>query len=492
MDSRAENRPGTARGIAALVLFLFLPLAGLGCGGHEGLGTEGGEDEGAAATGRDTAVLDGLRARADDLARRADAQKPLRTFYVSPTGNDANTGLSDAQAWRTMQKAAETVRAGDTVLVRRGTYAGWRHWGGNSGTADRRITYKADPGVVIEGTVNGEGDGIRLNGVPAGYKAAGAPAQRCDYVTIDGFTVRNQARTGLCANYASFLIVRNCTFENNEWHGLLLGHCDDVLVEDNVAAHCKQSHGFYCANSARRPTFRRNVSHDNARNGIHLNGDQYSKPGDGIISGAVLERNVLYANNLQKGGSAISCDGVQDSLLENNLVYDEHDGDGITLYQIDGGGPPKGNWVLNNTVRTGPDSRWCLAIKDGGVDCTVRNNIFYNGGPKRGSLRVSADSLPGLQSDYNVVMDRMSPDNGDTILSLARWRALTRPHQDAHSRVATPEQLFADPGKHDYHLAATSPARGAGTGSGAPKVDLDGRPRPGSKGWDAGACQFAD
>ena len=43
------------------------------------------------------------------------------TYYVSPSGSDSNPG-SSAQPWRTVQKAANAAAAGDTVMVRAGTY----------------------------------------------------------------------------------------------------------------------------------------------------------------------------------------------------------------------------------------------------------------------------------------------------------------------------------------------------------------------------------
>ena len=41
------------------------------------------------------------------------AAAPLRTFYVDPAGNDSAAG-SITSPWRTLQKAANTVHAGDT------------------------------------------------------------------------------------------------------------------------------------------------------------------------------------------------------------------------------------------------------------------------------------------------------------------------------------------------------------------------------------------
>jgi len=43
------------------------------------------------------------------------------TYYVSQDGGDRNSGLGWAQAWRTLEHAGHTARAGDLVIVRRGS-----------------------------------------------------------------------------------------------------------------------------------------------------------------------------------------------------------------------------------------------------------------------------------------------------------------------------------------------------------------------------------
>ena len=57
-------------------------------------------------------------------------------------------------------------------------------------------------------------------------------------------------------------------------------------------------------------------------------------------------------------------DGVQNSRIENNLIYSNH-ASGISLYQIDGGGSSKNNVVVNNTIYEANDARWALNIQDG-------------------------------------------------------------------------------------------------------------------------------
>lgn len=45
------------------------------------------------------------------------------TYYVSTVGNDSNNGTF-AAPWKTIQKACNTVVAGDTVCIKAGTYKG--------------------------------------------------------------------------------------------------------------------------------------------------------------------------------------------------------------------------------------------------------------------------------------------------------------------------------------------------------------------------------
>jgi Protein of unknown function (DUF1565) len=95
------------------------------------------------------------------LVAASDAA-PLRTLYVATTGNDSADG-SAAAPWRTQQRAANLVRAGDQVIVRAGHYAGFNLT--TSGTAANPILFSADPGVIVD-TPNPvrTQDGINLEG----------------------------------------------------------------------------------------------------------------------------------------------------------------------------------------------------------------------------------------------------------------------------------------------------------------------------------------
>ncbi len=390
------------------------------------------------------------------------------TFYVSTTGSNSNPGTS-AAPWKTLQFAADSVRAGDTVVVRAGDYAGFQLTA--SGTASAPITFQADPGARVTTRNPSTSDGINLEGA--------------SYAVIQGFTVVNQPRAGIRVVTDNHVTIRGNTCDSNTVWGIFTAFSDDVLIEGNTASHSAQQHGIYVSNSGDRPVVRNNTVFGNNQAGIHMNGD-ISNGGDGIISNALVEGNVIYSNGAG-GASGINCDGVQNSTFRNNLIYDEH-ANGISLYQIDGGGPSTNNVVENNTILIASDGRWGLNITDGATGTAVRNNVLYNNGSTRGSIEVSADSRSGLVSDYNAVMNRFSTDGGNTVQTLAQWRTATG--QDAHSFTTTPAALFANPAGNDYHLKAGSPAIDTGTPTGAPATDFEGDPRPLGKGYDIGADEY--
>jgi len=393
---------------------------------------------------------------------------PLRTFYVDPAGNDAAAGAA-ASPWRTLQKAANTVRAGDLVIVRAGRYAGL--YLTTSGTAADPITFRGEPGATVDTQNPTTQDGINLEGA--------------SYVVIEGFTVTGVPRAGIRSVLNHHVVIRGNTGDLNGRWGILTGFSDDLLIESNVMSRSQAEHGIYVGNSGDRPVIRRNIVWGNRANGIHMNGD-VSQGGDGIISGALVEANTIYDNGLG-GGSGINCDGVQSSVFRNNLLYGNH-ASGISLYQIDAAQPARNNQVLHNTIVQAADARWAINIQNASTGNVVRNNILYNQHSFRGSIAISADSLPGFVSDTNVVMDRVSTDGGNTRISLAAWQSTTG--QDLHSSIATPAMLFVNFAGNDYHLSTGSPARDAGATLAAVTDDLEGAPRPQGVTSDIGAYEF--
>src|SRR5512141_162494 len=88
-----------------------------------------------------------------------------KTYYVDDNNSrasDENAGNEQAP-WKTLNHAATLLRAGDTVLVKEGTYnvGASPNWAvpavspKNSGTAEAPITFRAFPGHRVTITTSG-------------------------------------------------------------------------------------------------------------------------------------------------------------------------------------------------------------------------------------------------------------------------------------------------------------------------------------------------
>ncbi len=110
------------------------------------------------------------------------------TYYIKNAGNDANTGLSDAQAWTYTKLSSFVPAAGDKILFNRGeTFTGLLMFG-RSATVGSPVTYGAygtgaKPIITTMATL---GSWTLHSGKI--YKTTGVPAN-CDVVTIDGTSV---------------------------------------------------------------------------------------------------------------------------------------------------------------------------------------------------------------------------------------------------------------------------------------------------------------
>jgi parallel beta-helix repeat protein len=388
--------------------------------------------------------------------------------WVGPKGRDANGQGSRTSPWATLQYAADRVRPGDTVHVLEGDYTGFDlRRGGNQ---QALVGFKA------------EGKRVRI--VRRNQKTPdGINVEQAGYVVIDGFSIYDMPRAGVRAANSPHVTIRGIRTDRNGMWGIFTAFCDDVTIEGNHTSNSQKEHGIYVSNSGDRPIVRANTTWGNWHCGIHMNGD-LSQGGDGIISHAVVESNVIFENG-KGGGSGINCDGVQNSKFQNNLIYNNH-ASGISLYGGDSADGSKRNSVINNTIVQASDGRWALNITDKSAGNLIANNILFHKG-SRGSITVSADSLPGLRSDHNILVDRLSSDDGNRLINLKDWQSTTK--LDRHSRIATLQDVFANPGANDYHLRPGSPALGAADPTLAPTYDITASARPIGAAADIGAFE---
>jgi hypothetical protein len=410
------------------------------------------------------------------------------TYYVAMGGADGADGSTD-HPWATLQHAVDSVAPGDTIVVREGEYVGCRIE--RSGTAGAWITLQAEAGATVQITAPGLGNAHNSNIEVETWEGDGTVA----YWIIQGLEVSGAPSWGIDIRASESAHTHHVIVRYNRVHdnglgtgrtGIFLAFVDDALIEFNESDH-NGEHGIYCSNSGDRPVVRGNVLHDNVGCGVHMNGDE-SMGGDGVISDGVVERNVIYENGVE-GGAAINMDGVENTIVRNNLLYNNHAG-GIAIFQENGGICSSGNRVLNNTIVMPADGRWAINIADPEcVNNVLFNNIILTHHSWRGSVTIPEAGLSGFQSDYNIVEDRFSADGDNSTITLAAWQALG---YDAHSLIATTDQLFQDEAGADYHLLPGGPAVDAGTVLADVTKDLDGVPRPWGPAYDIGAYEYRE
>ena len=231
--------------------------------------------------------------------------------FVATTGSDSADGTA-AAPWRTLQHAADRVVPGVTVNVRAGQYAGFQLT--RSGTDEGPITFHGDAGAVIDTPHPGE-DGINLEGA--------------SYIVIEGFEVTGAGRAGIRSVVNHHVTIQNNRADQNGMWGIFCANSDYVVIEHNATSRSRGEHGIYVSSATDHPRIRENSVWGNQVNGIHLNSGKGQ-----LVTAALVEGNIIHDNGAG-GGSGINADGIQSSVIQNNLLYGNH-GSGISLYRDTG------------------------------------------------------------------------------------------------------------------------------------------------------------
>ncbi len=389
----------------------------------------------------------------------APPQDSGKVYYVSPSGSDSDPG-TESQPWRTIHKAAEVVEAGDTVIIKDGVYSDGIEIT-KIGTEAEPIVFRAEGrGAIIEGSGD-KRDAFFINGFDINEEWWEGGDM---YIVVEGLTIQNAQRAAIRISCAHHVTIRNCILKDNGTWGIFTDYSDYSLLERNECRGSREEHGIYVSNSSDYPIIRENTVYDNAGCGIQINADPAMEEGDGITTGALVERNIIYRNG-QNGGAAINLASVRDSIIRNNLIYNNYAG-GIAGWG-DGNGPAwgcKNNKIYNNTIYfASGEGRWAISLKEGSSGCNIRNNILCGG--RRGAFEHSSDSLVGLSMDYNVLYSAdldsvVTNEDTDVWYALSEWQ--TASGQDSHSFTVGPEAIFVNHIKADFHLRTGSPCIDAG------------------------------
>lgn len=339
-------------------------------------------------------------------------------YFVDATGgNDANTGLSPAQAWQTLTKvfdefAVGTFVGGDCILFKRG-----ETWIA-AGTARLRIRNVAGTTLATPLRIGAYGSGVLpiLNGnlamgspiltanssidgavnyvIAENLDITGALAQQvyiygCKGWWLNGLTVGRVGASGglaLQIRYSEWVHVFNCDLTSS---GAPSGNPEVVYI--GVADGSDNPKHIYIASC---------YIHDGGYELIDLKpGAEHVVIENNILSNATNEcvslrgsHHIVRDNVISNTGSYGIVAWLPDSQnlrIENNLIKDVA-GQGILLYGS--GHTIRGNAIANCTAE---------AIRLNASSMKLRNNILYK---CTTGIRV-ASGYPIPDSDYNCFYD---------------------------------------------------------------------------------------
>ncbi len=416
------------------------------------------------------------------------------TYYVDAAGRnagDANDGSSSAP-WKTVQHAADSVGAGDVVIVRPGRYDEMVTVRA-SGTERALITLRAEParaarvkGFVLEGDfVSIEGfeitsDATEANGIFAGEAHRETARTGCRMM---GNFIHDIGGTGIVTGERALVkgnLIRNVfrgAFVNSGT--LFEGNEIDTLVprmaeKNGQMRPSKTQYTFFVGEDI---TFRGNY--------LHGAPEEYLKEGMGVCFFASWDawimgssHRILIENNRCFNATHASEPTAEQHKQSSHITYRNN----LFVNTVHVGVMPKRFkhvTVENNTfINCGAYPVW-LQGKEQCETAVVRNNLIaywnhyqpekYGWHAAESGVRLDFQGEKDF-CDYNLFFGCKNRGYGD------------------HDFVAEPR--FVDPDQGDFRLQPGSPGIDAGTTIEAVKADLRGVPRPQGQAYDVGAYEL--
>ena len=274
------------------------------------------------------------------------------SYYVSTAGNDSNPGTQSAP-WRTVQHAADTVRAGGTVNVRGGVYEELVSINASGNARDGFITFRSYPGETAT--------------LDAGHFTPTARSgiltiHNQSYVRIEGFEIRNfhtaehrltPLGIDISGSGSHIELLKNNvhhieqTFPGRDapgsggnGFGIAVYGTDaktpitDLIIDGNEVHHLKTGSSESVVVNGNVTNFQitHNVVHDNNNIGIDVIGFERTAPDpavdqarDGVVSGNLVYNITSRGNPAyreEENSDGIYVDGGTRILIEQNIIHD--------------------------------------------------------------------------------------------------------------------------------------------------------------------------
>ncbi len=249
--------------------------------------------------------------------------------YVSPTGNDANDG-SALHPFQTIQRAINLATAGQTILVRGGTYGGFT-FNGVHGTSSSPITVAAYPGE--NPVVDGRGaaanvidvrsgasfvaiQGLQVTGGPADNNHAAIMVENCSHdVTISDNLITNNGAFGVrvyglnCTNAMNVDIDGNTIQHNGTGVRLDYDSLGNQITNNQLI-----NNDHLLVNDA-------TPGNDNGANGTQF----FRTHGATLVAGNIIHGNRGPSHDYREDGGAFEIFGASDLDIQRNTVWDNVD-----------------------------------------------------------------------------------------------------------------------------------------------------------------------
>jgi hypothetical protein len=439
------------------------------------------------------------------------------TYHVSQLGADGNPGTEE-RPFRTVQKAANTAQAGDTVLIGPGFFNETVTIKSFNGTEEKRITFDGQgvaqvyrmvvrkPYVTIQNlefkwpeTQSGAASGFITLDLNSHYAVI-----TNNFVNATGSTHHEGIRITVgsgpfdpTASSHSLLISNVITGVRGQVALLMAGTSN--LFTGNVITNVIQADFIRLwgeSNVIRGNIFSNNVNQ--AGLGFHADFIQtFGNNGRGS-RGHIIERNLILdtesqISQLVEGtpGSPdlIGTGAIGDWTFRNNIFANTKLGSSISI--------PNTKWYNNVFYRCNYSGGHAIGSgnSDRGTSEGIRviNNVFLDVGlpdsDNSGWYRVN-DEYDDKLYDYNFVANNnFSPVREDcseagTPTSRFRWCEM--------NGINGGNPRFVDAVNYDFRLLPGSPLIGRGLALPGFADDLAGNGRPVNGPWDIGAFQFGD
>jgi len=263
----------------------------------------------------------------------------MATYYVSTSGNDGNNGTSTGTAWRTIQKAVDSVGGGDRIEVMAGTY-NEQVVASVSGTSGNEITltHHGDRHSAIIGLrsqnsnlpalrITGSHwvvDGIKVDGIDRGGIHVWGESNSITNVTIQNCMISNQVPTD---SYwpTTLLFVANEPHECSYCYALN-NHLKDVYsgVPDIAAVSYAYNENITCQWNTHHVLIQGNL----VENGSYIVLDCVSKgppnSGKGKVHHVILDNNKILGvkDAYMQNGLGVKLDGCDYVVAQNNYIED--------------------------------------------------------------------------------------------------------------------------------------------------------------------------